>query len=303
MSAISLTDWVNQTQDQLRKGLVQKITNDSIFLRILRFIPIDGFTYHYSEQATLGGVAFRGFNQDYSADTGAVNPKIETIAIFGGQVETDRQLSGGSPTSPRASAIAAKLKKAGLFFDKYVIDGDPAVDKNQFYGINARLTGNQVIVAGANGATLTLAMLDDLLDRVAGRNEQKVLVMNKANRRKLKQLVLAQAGGAGIMDVGKSLSSYDNCPIEVIDEDGDEQPILAFDETQGTSNLTVSIYCLRPGQDPEGEMVQGLVKSTMIEHEDQGVRGTKYIDLVEAAMGLAVFHGRAAARLKGITNT
>jgi hypothetical protein len=33
------------------------------------------------------------------------------------------------------------------------------VDPKQFYGLNARLTGNQVITAGANGAALTLAMM------------------------------------------------------------------------------------------------------------------------------------------------
>jgi hypothetical protein len=34
-----------------------------VFLRILRFVPVDGFAYHYGEQATLGGIAFRNLNE------------------------------------------------------------------------------------------------------------------------------------------------------------------------------------------------------------------------------------------------
>lgn len=40
----------------------------------------------------------------------------------------------------------------------------------------------------------------------------------------------------------------------------------------------------------------------MIEHVEVGLLGTYYSDLVEANIGLAVFHPRAACRIKGITN-
>src|SRR3712207_8556342 len=49
-------------------------------------------------------------------------------------------------------------------------------------------------------------------------------------------------------------------------EDGDESPILAFDETQGSSNETTSLYVIRPGSDVDGEHVQGLIGGGMIEH-------------------------------------
>lgn len=305
MPAISLTDYVNQTDNRLRKGIVQKITNESVFLRRLRFIPIPTFEYRYPRQETLGGIAFRNLNQDYTPDTGVVNPLVESVAIFGGEVQTDRQLAGGgNSNNVRASAIGAKLRKAGLFYDKYVIDGDPGVNGMQFYGLNARLTGAQVISAGTNGAALTLDMVDALLDAVPGANERKVLVMNKADRRGLKKLIVNAAGGAAVGDFGPTLQTYDGAPIEVIDEDGDEAAILGKDETQGSSSVTSSMYCIRPGTDTEGEFVQGLVKTggagDLIDHVDQGVRGTSFIDLIEAALGLAVFHPRAAARLKGI---
>src|SRR3954453_3792894 len=177
--ALSLLDFTNQTQSPLKRGLVQEITNESIFLRRLHFVPVDGFAYQYNRQKTLGGIAFRGLNESYTNDTGIVNPQVETLGIFGGEVRTDRQLVNKQGDQVRANAIAAKVKKAGLFFDRYVIKGDPATNANQFYGLNTRLTGAQVIATAVNGAPLTLDLLDQALDAVAGSNDRKFIVCNK----------------------------------------------------------------------------------------------------------------------------
>ncbi len=100
----------------------------------------------------------------------------------------------------------------------------------------------------------------------------------------------------------QALTEYNGTPIEVIDEDGDENAILGFDETCGNSAVTTSLYVYRPGSDTDGEFVQGLVGSGMIDHIDYGERNGLFDDLIEANMGLAMFHPRAACRIKGITN-
>jgi hypothetical protein len=300
--AVSLLDFANQSRSPMRRGIVQEITNESVFLRILRFVPVDGFAYTYNRQATLGGIAFRGLNDAYAEDTGVVNPQVETLSIFGGEVRTDRQIVAKQGDAARANAIAAKVKKAGLFFDRYVVKGDPAGgDPLQFYGLNARLAGGQVMSPATNGGPLTLPLLDTALDSVVGSNSRKVIVCNKAVRRQITALVRGAAGGAAMSEVGNQLREYDGAPIHVLDEDGDESPILAFDETHGTSNVTTSLYVVRPGSDVDGEHVQGLIGSKMIEHVAVGLLGTYYSDLVEAAMGLGMFHPRAACRVKGIT--
>lgn len=301
--AISLMDFAAQTQDDMRGGLIQKVTNESVFMRILRFVTVDGFKYLYGEQATLGGVSFRQLNGSYTADTGVVNPKEETLAILGGLVKTDVQLAQVRGGVARTNQIMAKMRKAGLFFDKYCIDGDPAVTPSSFYGLKTRLIGNQLIYPAAdanNGGALALGDVDKLLDAVAGPNETKTLIMRKAERTKIKQLVVAAAGGASVADVGKTMSSYDGAAIEVLDEDGDEAPILPKTETRGSSNVTSSMYCIRPGGSDEGEWVQGLLSDKIVQHMPQGAQGTSYYDLIEMLGGLAVFHGRAAARLAGI---
>lgn len=298
--AEKLTNVMAQTQDPMKRGLVQKITNVSLFLRLFHFITVTtGFAYRYNRQETLGGIAFRGLNETYTADTGIVNPLIETLAIMGGSATTDRILIKQGGQAARANTIGSKVKKAGLFYDKYVIDGDPAVDPKQFYGLNARLTGNQVITAGANGAALTLSMVDDAIDRVVG-TSGKVIVCNKVTRRKLTALVLASAGGAAVLDVGKQVTEYNGIPVELLDEDGDEAAILGEDETMGASAVTSSLYVIRLGQEDDGEYVQGLRGADGIEQVPYGERSGVVEDLVEGLLGLAVFHPRSACRVKGI---
>jgi hypothetical protein len=106
---------------------VQKITNESVFLKRLNFIPVDGFTYEYAGR-TRWAASPSARSTPATPPTGVVNPYIESLAIFGGEVRTDRQIVNKQGDVARANAIAAKVKKAGLFFDKYVIDGDPATD-------------------------------------------------------------------------------------------------------------------------------------------------------------------------------
>lgn len=298
--AISLLDFANQTTSPMRKGIVQEITNESVFLKILRFVQVDGFAYTYNRQTALGGIAFRGLNESYAEDTGVVNPAVETLSIFGGEVRTDRQIVNKQGDAARANAIAAKVKKAGLFFDRYVIKGDPAGDPQQFHGLNSRLTGDQVMAAGANGAVLDLDMLELALDAVAGSNSRKVIVCNKAIRRQITALVRDAAGGAAISEIAQQVREYDGAPIHVLDEDGDESAILDFNETQGSSNVTTSLYVIRPGSEIDGEYVQGLIGGNLIEHVAVGLMGTYFTDIVEANMGLGLFHSRSAIRLKGL---
>jgi hypothetical protein len=303
MPAIDLLTYANQTQSPMRRGLIQKITNESVFLKTLKFIPVDGLTYEWGEQTTLGSVGFRAINGAYTPDVGVVTPKREGLGILGGQVNTDRQIANKNGGVARANGIAAKVRKVGLQYDRAVLQGDPAVNPLAFSGLNIRCTGSQLLVAGPNGATLALSMVDQLIDYVVGSPTQKRLVMNKAIRRKLTYLKVAAAGGAHVEDVSKQLDNYNGVPIDVLDEDGDETPILPFTETCGSSTATVSMYCYRPGSDTEGEFLQGLIGGNLIEVVPVGLLGTFWADLIESNIGLGMFHFRAAARLSGLTNT
>ncbi len=286
-------------------GIVMLYLANSIFMRLLRFEETSEFSISYNRQASSGNIAFRGLNETYTKDTAVINPQVEQVKIFGGTASTDRQLAKGETGQKnRANNKAMKIKKAAQFFDKAVIKGDSSNNPREIDGLQVRLTGTQNILAAANGAQLTLDLLDNLLDAVVGPNSGKVLVMNKQMRTKTKRLILPSAGGAAVADFKNGeLDSYNGAKIEVLDEDETELPILGFDETAGTDAATCSIYCVRPGT-IDKEYLGGIVRlpagSDPIDYVDYGERGGTYDELVEAAMGIALYHPKCAARLRGI---
>jgi hypothetical protein len=290
--------WAAEEPNQFRRGLVQAFVAGSVIIPLLNFVQVATPQYSYGEQTTLGNIDFRDFNDLYESDAGIVNPKIENLALFGGTIRIDHQLEA-SPT--HVNAVMAKMKGAGLFYDYMFINGDTTTNHKSFAGLKARVGVPQTLYAGDNGGPLTLALLDQLMDKVVGPNSTKVLAMSKYQKRAFKALVVAAAHGATVADVTNSLDTYDGAKIQVMDEDDVPQTVLPQTETRGSSNVTGSIYCFRPGKDPEGEYVQGLVRGGMIVHKPLALFNTQIGDLVEMFGGLGVFHGRAAARLAGLT--
>src|SRR3546814_13451743 len=88
---------------------------------------------------------------------------------------------GTGDNDTRAVHDALKAKALTLTWLKTFFDGDADTNPKEFDGLNMRLTGDQVITAGANGAALTMDMLDDIVDAVRG--TPSVLLMNTAQRR------------------------------------------------------------------------------------------------------------------------
>lgn len=297
--ALSLIQYAAQTQVPMMQGLVDQITNESVFLKLLKFIDVDGLSYRYNRREALGGIAFRGLNENYSTPPSVINPQTESMAIFGGEVQTDAIIYDRQGDVARANEIGAKLKNAGLFFDRYVIKGDPAVNAKQFYGLNSRISGKQLLTCGTNGGALTQPLIDQLIDAVVG-TKDKYLVCNKAVRRNITALLRTTAKPITFDVASGQVAEYDGVPILILDEDGDQQPILDENETMGSSNVTTSLYCLRLGGDTDKQYLQGLVGTNMIVHRDVGLLGTFYLDVVEMLGSIAVFHPRCAARLAGI---
>ena len=85
-----------------------------------------------------------------------------------------------------------------MAWSKCFLYGDTTVDANQFDGIakliDTATASDQVYACGASGATLTLAMLETLIDMIRGQKPD-LLLMSRRSRRKINALVRA-AGGA-----------------------------------------------------------------------------------------------------------
>jgi len=101
-------------------------------------------------------------------------------------------------------------------------------------------------------------------------------------------------------EFGKRVTQFDGLPIVVVDYDANGDQIVAFNEVGagGPTATATSIYCVNMSD----EGVIGLQNGTM-EVRDLGELQSAPVmrTRVEWLVGMAVMHGRAAARLRGIS--
>lgn len=118
-----------------------------------------------------------------------------------------------------------------------IINGDSTANPKQFNGLRKLIAGGQVVVAGANGAPLSLDLLDSAID--LNRGNPGMLIMSKKANRKLNSLLQAQQRFVDTMEVkgGFRVQVYNGIPIF--------RSIFVSDaQTQGTANNATDIFVL-----------------------------------------------------------
>lgn len=289
--------------DVLRSAIIEMYAGSSDILANLPFEDILGNALKYNREESLPGVGFRGVNEAYTPSTGVLNPLTETLVIAGGDLDVDKFILDTMGQDQRAVQEAMKVRALGLNWTLKFIKGDTASNPREFDGLQVRVTGNQLIAAGAtaNGTPLSLAKLDEAIDQTLNPTH---LLMNKAMRRRLTQAARNTAIGGFITydkdAFGRPVTKYNDLPIMVVDMDNDGNPILPFTEacTSGTATGT-SVYVLSMGDG----MLTGIQNGT-IDVRDIGELQTQpaFRTRCEWYNGIAIFHGRAVTRLWSIAD-
>lgn len=287
--------------DVVRSAVIELYARSSDLLMVLPFDDIQGNALRYNQEQTLPGIGFRGVNEAYTESTGILNPIVEPLVIAGGDLDVDKFILKTMGPDQRSVQEAMKIKALAHKWTLTFLKGDSVTTPKEFDGMQVRLTGNQLIAAGASngGDALSLALLDQLIDQVSGPTH---LVMNKTMRRKLTAAArLTTVGGFITWDLdafGRQIATYNGLPILIADEDNTGSQILGFTEAcPGGGTVGTSIYCLSLRE----EGVQGLQNGT-IDAIDLGELETKPClrTRVEWYSGIAVFHPKGGARLHGI---
>ena len=102
-------------------------------------------------------------------------------------------------------------------------------------------------------------------------------------------------------EFGKRVTQFDDLPIIVVDYDAAGDQIIDFNEvgSGGPTPTASSIYCVNIGDEGVVGLQNGIMEVRDIgELPSAPVMRTR----VEWIVGMAVMHGRAAARLRGISN-
>jgi hypothetical protein len=224
------------------------------------------------------------------------------LRILIGDVDVDKFLDStmSNLNNQKALQIAAKAKGMATAFRRAVVQGNNTTDPKSFDGIGKIITdtGN-FITAGANGGAVSLALLDELIDKLDGRRPD-ALMMRSGTLRALKALWRVAGGNTGGMlqvdNYGLTVPQHDGIPIILND-------FIPANVAQGSASNTTSIYALRLN---EVDGLHGLFGGDAggLTIEDIGTVQNK--DATRTRLkwycGLALKSTKSLAAIKGITN-
>lgn len=291
-------------RDTYRAGVIQAWVEASPILEQMDFSTIMGSALQYNLRGALPGVAFRGVNASWNRTVGIVNPQWESLKIAGGEFGVDPFILETQGEGVAAAQEMMHLEAMARYLNTMIFDGNEETNPAQFDGLNKRLTGTQLILAGAGGAALTQDMLDDLIDLVPGAN---AIYCGKGGKRLVTKLLRNDTQVSTTADAfGRPVMTYADIPVRDVGDDVNDSPILDFDEDPGDATAdTTSIYAVRHGsaearrdffgiESPSGLAVRSLGEETS---EPQNIRR------IEWYMSMATASRDCAARLYGVLNS
>lgn len=285
----------------LERGVVEEIIDRDATFALLPFMGVNGKAYVYNRENTLGGVAFLDPNDTISESASTFTEVTTNLRILAGDVDIDKFLRDtmGDTNDQVAVQLAGKAKQMRRSFQQAFATGDSAVNAKSFDGIAKLTPAGQTIEAGPNGAALTLAMLDELRDKVP--NGPDAYVMRPGTLRAWKSLVRASGGTTPIHQmlsnfVGADVPAHDGIPI-LINE------FLPGDEDQGTNPNTASVYAIRMNEIDGLHGIFGGANAGFVFEEIGTVQNKDAVRYrVKWYVSLVLKSTKSIARLKGITN-
>jgi hypothetical protein len=293
--ALTLAESAKLSLDMLQRGVIETIIEESPVLQVLPFLTVEGNSFKYNQEATLGGASFFAVNATWTEATSTFTQKTSNLAILGGDADVDNfiQRTRSNVNDQRATQTQLKAKSVARKFEETFVSGDTGADANAFDGLKVLATAGQTISPGANGGALTLPLVDELVDKIKG-GKPDLLLMSKRTRRKFKSLLVASQHyvESGATQFGRQIMFYDGIPVEASDWVPDS-------ETQGSGTNLSSMYALHLS---EADGLVGL-QSGGIEAVDVGQLESK--DAVRVRIrwyvALALLRESALARISGLT--
>ncbi len=118
--ALSLVESAKLSQDMLQRGVIETILEDSPVLQSLPFLTVEGNSYRYNQENTLGGAAFFAVNGAWSEGTATFSEKTAKLAILGGDADVDNfvQRTRSNVTDQRAIQTQLKAKSVARKFEE-----------------------------------------------------------------------------------------------------------------------------------------------------------------------------------------
>ena len=304
----TLAEAAKLSNDVMYQGVIETIIKDCPLLQYLPWIEIVGNALTYNRETALPSAEWHAVNDDWTTSPAVTFlQKTATLAILGQNADVDNYIkqTRSNVMDVESAIIELTAKAIRHELEDKLIYGDNSGVPNQFDGliklINTASASDQLIAAGATGATLTLTMIDELIDAVKG-GKPDMLLMSRRSRRKI--AALARAAGNNL-EVGKGMLGefvefYNGIPISVSDFIKDIHTVAGSVETAFTGGASSTIYGVQFGEDglcgltgPGGLQV---VRIGDMETKDASRTRIKWY------CSLALFSNVKAAALIGVQN-
>ena len=292
--ALTLEEASKLSNDILLQGVVETIIKDSPILQRLPFIEIVGNGLTYNREATAPTAGFFDVGDTWTESTPTFTQQTVTLKIMGGDADIDNFLiaTRSNLQDLQSAVVQLKAKAVQHLFEQTFITGDATTNPKEFDGLDELTDPSQELSMGANGGSLTLDKLDELIDTVKG-GKPDLFLMSRRSRRIINKL--ARSAGSFLEtdrdEFGQMLQFYDGIPIGVSD-------YIADDQTQGTSTDCSTIYTFQMG---EGALV-GLTAPGGLQVERVGSLESKDASRtrIKWYTSLALFNAVNMARLIGV---
>lgn len=288
------------SENQAERGVIEEILDTDEMLAMLPFVQVNGKAYVYDRENTLASATWLDPNEDVPESASTFTEVTARLRILIGDVDVDKFLSQtmSDLNDQVAIQIAQKAKGVARQFSATVAAGDSGANAKTFDGLSRLVVSGQTITAGANGAAISLSMLDELKDSVPLGAD--AYVMRKGTWRAIKQLLRAAGGNTAEMmqleNFGRPVPAFDGIPVLLND-------FLPADETQGSSSATCSIYAVRFN---EADGLHGLYggSNAGVVVENIGTVQNRDAERIRLKWycGLALKSTRSLSRIKGLTN-
>lgn len=297
-----------ETGDIYRRGMIELFATSSGVLSYLPFENILGNAIKFNREETLPGIGFRGVNEGYAESTGIINPVFESLSIAGGDLDVDNFILTTQGEKQRTTHETMKTKALALSWERTFFKGSQALSQREFDGLQARLTGTQLLRATgdttptAGGDALSLFILDSTIDKV--KDPTHIFMTSTLKNRLAEAARNPDVGGIitfSLNEFGKQAPYYNGIPIITVGNDNNDTPILGFNEVGpgGGAPETASLYVVSFSDSGVCGLQNGEIQVRDLgEGWDKPTKRTR----IEWYSGFTIFHPKAAARMHGIKN-
>ena len=207
--------------DMPERGVIEEIMDADETFALLPFMGVNGKAYVYDRENTLPTADWLDPNENVNESAATFSEVTARLRILIGDVDVDKFLAQtmSDINDQVAIQVAAKSKAVARTFQTSFASGNATTNPKTFDGLPQLVTNAQTIAAGANGAAVSLSMLDELKDAIILGAD--AFVMRRGTWRAIKALLRAAGGNTAEMiqldNFGRPTPSFDGIPVLVND--------------------------------------------------------------------------------------